>query len=191
MAEHAAANRLVDPPRLDGQYSAGAKWFHWLTVPPLTILLLSGPTIRFIADDAKMAFYTLHESLGLLVLALASARLVWRLKHPPPAMPSHVPALERFGAENTHRLLYVLLIVQPVLGFFTTNAYGFPQRDATAFLGLINFPKFMEAQPQLATTLHWAHSIVGWTLFPLLAAHVIATVYRHAIRHDATLLRML
>jgi cytochrome b561 len=175
----------------DGQYSTGAKWFHWLTVPPLAIILLSGLTIRFIGDEAKMGFYTLHESLGLLMLTLASARLAWRLGHPPPPMPAHIPALERLGAENTHRLLYVLLIVQPVLGFFTTNALGFPQRDATAFLGFVNLPKFMEAQPELATTLHWAHSIVGWLLIPLLTVHVVATVYHHAIRRDATLMRML
>ena len=52
----------------DGQYSRGSKWFHWLTLPPLGVLLLSGLTIRFIGDEAKMQFYTLHESLGLLML---------------------------------------------------------------------------------------------------------------------------
>jgi cytochrome b561 len=175
----------------DGQYSTGAKWFHWLTVPPLAVIILSGLTIRFINDDAKMGFYTLHESLGLLMLGLSSARLAWRLYHPPPAMAPHIPALERFGAENTHRALYVLLIVQPVLGFFTTNAYGFPQRDATAFLGFVNLPQIMDARPELATMLHWAHSLVGWLLIPLIVVHVLATVYRHAVRRDATLLRML
>lgn len=172
-------------------YSRGAKWFHWATVPPLAILLLSGLVIRFINDEAKMAFYTLHESLGLLVLALALARLAWRLGHPPPPLPDHMPALERMGAEATHRLFYVLLVAQPLLGFLTTNAYGFPQRDATAFLGFIDFPQIMEARPALAATLHWAHSLVGWLLVPLLLAHVGAVVYHHAIRRDGTLLRML
>lgn len=174
-----------------GAYTAAAKWFHWLTVPPLAIVLLSGPIIRFIGDEAKMGFYTVHESLGLLMLALAVARLAWRFGHHPPPLPDDLPPLERFGAENTHRLLYVLLIVQPILGFLTTNLYGFPQRDATAFLGFIDLPKIMEARPDLATTLHWAHSIVGWALGPVILLHVAAVVYRHAVRRDATLLRML
>lgn len=175
----------------DGEYSRGAKWFHWLTLPPLAIILVSGLTIRFIDDEAKMAFYTVHESLGLLMLALSAARLSWRLAHQPPPMSSAISALERAGASAVHTLLYVLLIVQPLLGFFTTNAYGFPQRDATAFLGFINLPKFMEGAPDLARTLHWAHSLVGWTLVPLLGAHVCGVLIRHAVKRDGTLLRML
>lgn len=173
-----------------GEYSRAAKWFHWLTVPLIALLLASGLTIRFIADQWKMQFYTLHESVGLLVLTLSAARLVWRLGHPPPPA-EHLPAFERAGAEAAHKALYAALIVQPLLGFFTTNAYGFPQRDATAFLGLINLPRFMEASPDLARTLHWAHSIIGWMLLPLLALHVSAVVFHHAGKRDGTLLRML
>ena len=152
----------VDTLHPDGQYSRGAKWFHWLTVPPIAVMLLSGLTIRFIKDDVKMSFYTLHESLGLLVLLLSVARLMWRWRHTPPALPSHIPAMIRLGAGTVHSLLYVVLIVQPVLGFFTTNALGFPQQGETAFLGFINLPKFMEASPDLALRLHWTHNIVGW-----------------------------
>jgi len=181
----------VDPLHPDGQYSRGAKWFHWLTVPPLALILLSGLTIRFVAEEVRMSFYTLHESLGLLMLLLSAARLAWRTTHPPPAMSSSIPAFERAGAGAVHALLYALLIVQPLLGFFTTNAYGFPLQGATAFLGMIDLPKFMDAAPALALPLHWAHSIIGWVLLPLLAMHVAGTVYRHAIRGDGTLLRML
>ena len=175
----------------DGQYSQGSKWFHWLTVPPLALLLLSGLTIRFITDEQKMRFYTLHESLGLLMLMLASARLAWRLTHTPPPLSDDIPQVIRHGAGAVHTLLYAALIVQPLLGFFTTNAYGFPQQGATAFLGFIDLPKFMEAAPHLARRLHWIHSIVGWTLFPLVAAHIGGVLYHHVVRRDGTLYRMI
>jgi cytochrome b561 len=181
----------IDARHPDGQYSRGAKWFHWLTVLPILIMLLTGLTIRFINDDVKMRFYTLHESLGLLVLTLSVARLTWRWTHPAPPLPDHIPPLIRTGANTVHTLLYVVLIVQPVLGFFTTNALGFPQQGATAFLGFVNLPKFMEASPDLAPLLHWAHSIVGWLLIPLIASHIGGVVYHHTVRGDGTLLRML
>ena len=95
------------------------------------------------------------------------------------------------GASAVHSMLYVGLIVQPLLGFFTTNAYGFPQRGATAFMGFIDLPKFMEASQEHAVMLHWTHSLVGWTLVPLIAAHVLGTLYHHVVRRDGTLLRML
>ncbi|HUR35924.1 MAG TPA: cytochrome b [Vicinamibacterales bacterium] len=183
--------RGIDGSHPDGQYSRGAKWFHWLTVPPLAILLLSGLTIRFIGDDAKMAYYTLHESLGLLMFVLASLRLGWRATHQPPPMAEGIGAAERVAAESVHRLLYVLLVVQPILGFFTTNALGFPQQGATAFLGLIDLPKFMEASADLAAPLHWAHSLVGWGLCALVPAHVAGVLRRHVVHGDGTLLRMI
>ena len=43
-----ALARGVDARHPDGQYSRGAKWFHWLTVLPILVMLLSGLTIRFI-----------------------------------------------------------------------------------------------------------------------------------------------
>lgn len=159
-------------------------------MPVIALLLATGLTIRFIAEQWKMPFYTLHESVGLLVLALSVARLAWRVGHPPPVA-AHLPALERAGAEAAHKLLYLALILQPLLGFFTTNAYGFPQRDATAFLGFINLPAFMAAAPDLAQRLHWAHSLIGWALIPLLTLHVGAVVLHHAGHRDGTLLRML
>jgi len=181
----------IDSRHPDGEYTRLAKWFHWTTVPLLALLLASGPTIRFAADHPKMVFYTVHESTGLLVLLLSAARVAWRLRHAPPAMAAHLPAFERFGANVVHHVLYAALIVQPLLGFFTTNAYGFPQRDATAFLGFIDVPAFMAANRALAVQLHWAHSLLGWLLVPLVALHVGAVLYRHAVKGDGTLLRMI
>jgi cytochrome b561 len=175
----------------DGQYSTLAKLFHWLTVPLLGLALLSGLVIRFIKDDPKMGFYALHESLGLLILGLAIARLAWRGVSRPPALPDHLPAAMRAAAAGVHHALYAALVLQPLLGFFTTNAYGFPLQGATAFLGFIDLPKFMEAREGLAEVLHWMHSILGWLFLPLLGAHIGGAIFHHAIRRDGTLLRML
>ncbi|WP_439597158.1 cytochrome b [Falsiroseomonas sp.] len=175
----------------DGQYSALSKWFHWLTVPLLFAALATGLVIRFMKDDAKMPFYALHESLGLLILALALARLGWRALSPAPALPGHVPEAQRRAAALVHHALYAALVLQPLLGFLTTNAYGFPLQGQTAFLGFIDLPKFMEAAPGLAGVLHWGHSLLGWAFPLLLAAHIGGAVYHHAIRRDGTLLRML
>jgi cytochrome b561 len=183
--------RGIDALHPDGQYSTLAKWFHWLTVPMMFIAILSGLVIRFMKDDAKMGFYALHESIGLLILFLAVARLVWRGFATPPLLPDHVPRNFRLAAASVHHALYAILIIQPLLGFFTTNAYGFPQQGATAFLGFIDLPKFMNAWEGLAVVLHWLHSLMGWALVPLLAAHIGGAIYHHALRKDGTLLRML
>jgi cytochrome b561 len=175
----------------DGQYSALAKVFHWTTVPLMFLAIATGLTLRFMKDDVKFSFYALHESAGLLILFLAVARLAWRGFSAPPALPDHIPARMRAAASAVHHALYAALILQPLLGFLTTNAYGFPMQGATAFLGFIDMPKFMEANETLAIVLHWGHSLIGWSLPFLLAAHIGGAIYHHALRRDGTLLRML
>ena len=64
----------------------------------------------------------------------------------------------RKAAAATHHGLYALLILQPLLGFFATNAWGFPMQGKTAYLGFIHLPKFMEASTGLANVLSWGHT---------------------------------
>ncbi len=133
-----------------GQYGAIAKLFHWVTLGLMLMALPLGFVIQHVKDDSKMAFYALHESAGLTILFVALARLAWRWLSPPPSLPNEMPKLLRTASSAVHHALYALLIIQPLLGFMTTNAWGFPMQGATAYLGFIEFPKFMEAWESLA-----------------------------------------
>lgn len=170
-------------------YSSIAKWFHWITAGLILVALPTGFVIGHLAEESKSAFYAIHESAGLTLLIVAALRLWWRVKNPVPVEAS-LPAPMRIAATGVHHLLYLCLIVQPLLGFFTTNAFGFPMQGDTAYLGFIDLPKFMEAREGLANALLAAHSVLGWSLLVLVAMHVGAVVFHQAIRKDGTLLRM-
>src|SRR5262245_15536869 len=66
--------------------------------------------------------YQLHKSIGLTVLALSLLRLVWRLMNPPPPLPAHMPAWERFVAVATHGAFYALIIGLPLSGWIYVSA---------------------------------------------------------------------
>lgn len=170
-------------------YTSTAKWFHWVTVVLMSVALPTGFVIQHIKDPSKMAFYAIHESAGLTIFFVAIARLAWRLAHPVPPH-ENVPPFMRKAADGVHHALYAAMIVQPLLGFFTTNAFGFPQQGATAYLGFIDLPKFMEANTGLAEWLLAFHRAVGWVTLVLIVVHVLAVVFHQAIRRDGTLLRM-
>jgi cytochrome b561 len=102
-----------------------------------------------------------------------------------------MPKLMRTASAAVHHSLYALLILQPILGFMATNAWGFPMRGATAYLGFIEFPKFMEAWESLAKILSLFHTIGGWLLVVLIALHIGGALFHHAIRRDGTLMRMI
>lgn len=172
-------------------YSTGAKWFHWITAALLAIALPVGFVIQHIKDSDKTIFYTLHESAGLTILLVALARLAWRLRHPPPPLPAQVPRrLQRVSAA-VHHSLYALLILQPILGFVATNAWGFPLRGESAYLGFIDLPQIMEKNEALAEVLQTLHTIGGWAILVLLVLHVAGVIFHQAIRRDGTLLRMI
>ena len=172
------------------EYSTGSKWFHWITVALLALAWPAGFVISYIKDDAKTAFYTIHESAGLTILLVVLARLAWRLRYPPPPLPDQVPRPLRRAAAAVHHALYALLILQPVLGFIATNAWGFPLRGDSAFLGIIDLPKFMEANEALAGVVQTAHRVGGYAILALLALHIGGVIFHQAIRRDGILQRM-
>ncbi len=174
-----------------GQYGAIAKLFHWVTLGLMLVALPLGFVIQYVKDDSKMGFYAVHESAGLTILFVAIARLIWRRLSPPPSLPNDMPKMFRTASAAVHHSLYALLIIQPLLGFMATNAWGFPMRGATAYLGFIEFPKFMEAWESLAKILSLFHTIGGWLLVVLIALHVGGALFHHAIRRDGTLMRMI
>ncbi len=173
------------------QYGAIAKLFHWVTLSLMLVALPLGFVIQHVKDASKMGFYALHESAGLTILFVALARLAWRWFSPPPSQPNDMPKMLRTASTAVHHALYGMLILQPIFGFMATNAWGFPMRGATAYLGFIEFPKFMEAWESLAKILSLLHSIGGWLLVVLIALHVGGALFHHAIRRDGTLMRMI
>jgi cytochrome b561 len=178
----------------DGQYTTVAKWFHWVTVVLMAVALSFGFVIKYIKTDpfaTKLVFYAIHESAGLTILFVAIARLVWRRLNPPPKMPDHLPLALRRAAEGVHHALYAIMIIQPIVGFLATNAWGFPMQGATAYLGFIDLPAVIGEAPALAKVLSWIHTVLGYSLVALLTAHIGGAVYHHAIRRDGTLMRML
>ena len=171
-------------------YSAVSKWFHWVTAALIAVALPLGFIIDHMKDSDKMPFYAIHESAGVTIFLVALARLTWRLTHPAPPLPAHIPALNRHLANGVHHALYGLLILQPLIGFVATNAFGFPLRGQTAYLGFINLPKFMETDEALGGVLSTLHSIGGWSILVLLVLHIGGVIYHHALRRDGLLLRM-
>ena len=94
---------------------------HWLIAVLLLVQLLAGWLMTDRQPGELQNFlYTLHKNLGLIVLILAAVRLGWRWSHPVPELPADMPPWQVTAANVTHFLLYLLLFLLPVTGFFYT-----------------------------------------------------------------------
>jgi len=172
----------------DGRYVAPARWLHWATAGSIVVIFTTGIWMVFFepANEAfKFRLYNIHESFGVLVFAMTLARLWVRWRNPPPPLPP-MPGWMALAAGLNHAALYVLLIVQPVVGFLATNAWGFPLR----WFGLVPLPGPIgrhEALAPVLSNLHWLGAIA---MAVLLAMHIGAVVHHTFFRKDGILARM-
>src|SRR5699024_4811153 len=65
----------------------------------------------------------LHKSLGVVILVLGLAFIVWRWAGPKPSL-GGLPVLQRLLARLVHFVIYIMIIVQPVLGLLAVFANG-------------------------------------------------------------------
>jgi cytochrome b561 len=170
------------------RYGRVAIAFHWA----IALLILANWPLGYFAETIEGRFgrnlVPLHKSIGLTVLALSFARLVWRLGHPAPPLPPSLSRWRASAARLTHWGLYLLIIALPLSGWLRTSPNSYPLR----WFGLITVPKFPIEQgstgAELAAT---GHEVLAWMMLALVVLHVAAALHHHFRLRDAILLRML
>lgn len=164
---------------------------HWAIAVLIVGQWTLGRVMKNLADQ-RLSFDLIqwHKSFGLLILALAVLRLLWRLANPRPALPADMAAVERQAAAWTHRALYALMVVLPLTGWAIAS---------TTVLEIPTFAFYLFVVPDLplarsdAAEASWTlvHDILGWVLLALVLLHVAAALRHHFLLHDGILVRML
>jgi cytochrome b561 len=133
----------------------------------------------------KLELVSYHKWIGVTVLALMCLRLVWRLAHRPPPLPT-MPAWQRRAAVGVHWALYALLLAIPVSGWLYSSAAGVP----TVYLGLWQLPDLVAKDKALADLLRLAHVALNFALLALVVVHVAAALKHHFVDRDGLIVRM-
>ena len=166
----------------------GAKALHWIIALAVFALLGVGLWMTGLPLGLlKFKVYGWPKWIGLTGLVLTVARLWWRWRHPPPALPGAVPAWERRAAHAAHGTLFFLLLAMPISGWLMNSAAGFPLQ----WFGLFNLPSIAPHDRDLHELAESMHEWLFWALVALAAAHAAAALYHHLFQRDATLARML
>jgi cytochrome b561 len=170
------------------RWGAVSQAFHWLIV----LLLLAQGTVGLLMGDMargpdKIAVFAFHKSVGLTILALALARLLWRLYAGRPAPVPGTPRWQERMASLVHGALYLLLFAMPISGWAMNSAAGFPLQ----WFGLFNLPSIAAHDHDLHELTESMHEWLFWALVALAAAHAAAAVWHHLFQRDDTLARML
>lgn len=169
------------------RYTPAAIGLHWLVAVLILVMLGVGLTmVRLPNTIAKFQLIQLHKSVGITILALVAARLLWRFTHPAPMLPAHMAAWQKAAAHASHYLLYILMFAMPLSGWVMSDAAGYHP----SWFG-VDVPQLVAHNPPLAKTLGLFHNYGAYLLIALLCAHVGAALLHHVWYRDNVLRRML
>ena len=173
---------------MTNRFGVGARLFHWTVVLLLLVQIPAG--IAMIAPALEQGsidrLFVLHKGLGVVLLVVVTARVLWRLTHPAPPMSEAIPELERRIAIATHGVIYAVLVVIAGSGYVHVVGGGFPIEMMDA-LGL---PTMLPLMPEVASWASLVHRFSTFLLVALVAVHVAEVVRHHLVVQDGTLARM-
>jgi cytochrome b561 len=171
-----------------GTYSGTAKALHWLVVLLLAIQFTTAFLLPHIGRNTPPSdVIDAHFSVGVLILVVMAARFAYRLTHPVPLEAKDAAPLERFVARTAHRLIYLILLVSPILGWASASAHSLPVN----LFGIVTLPAIAAPGAGWGHTAGDIHATAMWVLLCLVGLHAAAALYHHIVRHDGTLRRML
>jgi cytochrome b561 len=176
------------PEQTTPAYTLAARIFHWVTaVLVLSMIPFGIIMLRLDSGPTQDLLFNLHRSIGAVLLPIVVGRLIWRFKNPPLPLPDDIPMVQRGAAHATHWALYLLLIVQPIVGWVATSAYRAP----IEVFWLFTLPPIWPENRAFSEQLFSFHRLIGFAIAGLVCAHVGAALFHHFIRRDRVLMRMI
>ncbi|MDC8787166.1 cytochrome b [Roseateles koreensis] len=167
-------------------YNRVARVLHALTGLALIVQLGFGVLLDDLAPrgtPGRAGWINLHKSVGLLLLLLVLLRLLWRLRHRPPAWPPNMSAVQQRAAGWGHAALYAAMLVLPASGYVASNF----SKHGLKFFGL-PLPPWGTNLPLLYGALSTLHKMSALALTVLILGHV-AMALKHQFMDCDDLMR--
>ena len=200
-AAHEPSDEVLNEDRV--RYTRIAMLLHWaialLIIANIALGLSAAllPT-SILSDTGARVVIDLHKSIGITVLGLAVVRVLWRMTHRPPALPSVFPGWEKAAAHAAHIALYVLIFALPLSGWMHDSAWSAAASHPMYLFGLVPWPRIgflMHFDPgfqeQIHTQLGTLHTACGYALYAVLALHILGALKHQWIDRHPVLGRML
>jgi cytochrome b561 len=166
------------------QFTVLSRVLHWLTAALVfTALFIGFVMVNSVGSYAQLI--VVHKTVGALILLVMVARVVNRMRHHPPEWPPTIGALEGRFVGLSEKLLYALLLLQPLVGWAMLSAAGGPVVVAS-----VHLPRIAPFDAQLYWVLRQAHSVIAYTLMAVIAAHISAVLLHTLTLRDRLLERM-
>lgn len=174
------------------RYGRVSRTLHWVMFLGLAYQFVGANIMSRLGQGASVfgmtgdTWYNGHKSIGLVLLLLVVARVVWRHTTP---LPDWHPSLSEVEQRIVHRvetLLYWLLFVLPITGYLFVMAGGYGVR----LFGIADLPNPIGKQ-EWAWIVRMLHVLGAYLLLVAIAWHVGLVLRKHVFERTGLADRML
>lgn len=176
------------------RYSGVAIALHWVIGLAIIAMIALGWFMSDLPREAagKQALYQLHKSVGITILLLSVARILWRVMNPPPPLPESMKGWQTTLSHAVHIAFYALMILMPLSGWALVS--GASSKVATVLFGAVSWPKlpFVGALGRDGhEAFEFLHSKLAWVAIGLLVLHVAGAIKHEIGAEEGVLKRMI
>jgi cytochrome b561 len=167
------------------QFPGSMRFLHWLMAA--MVLTMLGIGVSMVASLADYhCLLSIHRPLGITVLLVVVIRFVNRRFSTLPPFPPTMSPQERFVAHASEILLYLLLFVQPLVGWGMLSAARYP----IVLFGSLHLFPILPHNVMLYAVLRKTHTVLAYLLFLAILAHFSAVLFHTFIVRDRLFSRM-
>ena len=159
---------------------------HWLTAIVIAAIVSAIFYRTGLEDGDQRKFWLdVHRALGLSVLIIVLARLVFRLRFGRERVVETTPVLHLASA-IAQGVLYIAMIALPLLGWAQSSA-----RARHFKLFDIPMPTLIAHDPERADLLGEWHESIAWIFLAVIALHILGALFHRFVRKDGVMQSML
>ncbi len=167
------------------RYRSGAIAFHWVMFVLVVVVGVLGLLHDSWPKQTQAFWINVHALIGILLWSVLVARLGYRLRHSPPALPTDIDAFSRRFSSPVHLALYGLMFIIPIIGVVTFIYHGRVLR-----FGLFDINFGVKKNPAIFEPTEDIHGYLAYALFALAGLHALAALWHHFVLRDGVLKRI-
>jgi cytochrome b561 len=168
-------------------------YLHWIIAVAMIGLVAVGLYMEDLPDGPdKFQLFGLHKSFGILVLSLASLRLLWRFRNGMPKSVADNGPFLKLVTKVVHWFLLLATILMPISGIIMSlsGGYGLSIFGFELVAKQVGDAGFVanELMGEIGSTIH---GLGGDLILIALGLHVVGALKHHIFDKDDTLNRMI